>query len=64
MRMLQKIDLDVAMLHMFHAHVASVLSGCCIFIEIFDCGRARLRVGSTLFSVLQMMIFHVADTVL
>nr|TKV95970.1 hypothetical protein SEVIR_9G398300v2 [Setaria viridis] len=31
-----KVDLDVAMLHMFHTHVVSVLSGCFIFNERFE----------------------------
>ena len=30
-----KIDLDIAMLHVFHMHVPSVLSECYIFIEKF-----------------------------
>ena len=32
-----KIDLDVAMLHVFHTHVVIVLSGCFIFNERFEC---------------------------
>ena len=31
-----KIDLDVAMLHVFRMHVASILFECCIFIERFE----------------------------
>ena len=29
------VDVDVAMLHAFHTDVASILSGCYIFIERF-----------------------------
>ena len=32
-----KVDLNVTMLHMFHTHIACVLSGCCIFNEKFEC---------------------------
>ena len=32
-----KVDLNVAMLHIFHTHVASVLSECCIFNKRFEC---------------------------
>ena len=32
-----KVDLDIAMLHMFYTNVASILSRCYIFSERFEC---------------------------
>jgi len=40
-----KIDLDVAMLHVFHTYVVIVLSGCFIFNERFECSMQH-EIGS------------------
>ena len=48
-----KIDLDVAMLHVFHTHVVIVLSGCFIFNERFECSmQHEIDVAAKVFLII------------